>query len=243
MLFFFLSFFLISYRMPIKRYIVLSSLFSIAYSEPLINELTKTEQFHAILKSLKAAFFISFHFFKIIFSFIFTFTRLFTRPIYWILNFTWTYLIRKPLALFSYANSTLYPIILFCLAAAACGLFIGGCAGFASEAFSSVVITATWGPQSKKSTKQEDELVTESLDTKEEDEKKEMKMNRWDPGSLYHKFNKEHWKESVTTASRLSPPVLIRRMRLSSTPIRKTRKNSWNWDEDEQDLIKKSICK
>ncbi|KAG1148584.1 hypothetical protein G6F37_002521 [Rhizopus arrhizus] len=61
---------------------------------------------------------------------------------------------------------------MFCLAAVFCGLFIGGCAGFAAEAVSSIMITATWGPQPKQKKEQEeveeDESEMASIDRQSE---------------------------------------------------------------------------
>lgn len=39
-----------------------------------------------------------------------------------------------------------HPLVTFLLLAVVCGLVIGGCAGFATEAFSAFVLSSTWGP-------------------------------------------------------------------------------------------------
>lgn len=237
--------------------VCLSSLITAVRSEPLIMELSKTEQFMTILKSMKAAALMSFTFFKFIFSITYKSSRIMLSPIVWIISFSWNNLILKPLDLLLSINRTLYPITMFCLAAVCCGLFIGGCAGFAAEAFSSIVITATWGPQPKQIKEQEEEeeekvdeseigSVVSLSDYPKEDKKEteSTKSDTWDSSatssqsfSMYHQLNNRKGKESVTTARQLSPPVLIRRMKLSPTPSHSketnTRKNSWDWEEEE----------
>ncbi|CAO3688485.1 unnamed protein product [Rhizopus stolonifer] len=109
-------------------------------SDPLIHEITKTEQFLTLIHSLQAAALITFRFFQTFFAFIYQSSGLLLRPLAYMARMVW-YILKRPLELFVHVRA-LYPILLFCLVAVCCGLFIGGCAGFVSEAFSSVVITA-----------------------------------------------------------------------------------------------------
>ncbi|KAG1500398.1 hypothetical protein G6F47_001768 [Rhizopus delemar] len=95
---------------------------------------------------------------------------------------------------------------MFCLAAVFCGLFIGGCAGFAAEAVSSIMITATWGPQPKQKKEQEeveeDESEMASIDRHSEIEEPDESVQS-SSSSLFR------GKESITTARQQSQPVLI----------------------------------
>ncbi|KAI9254480.1 hypothetical protein BDA99DRAFT_518514 [Phascolomyces articulosus] len=50
-----------------------------------------------------------------------------------------------------------YPVVSFILAAIGCGLLIGFCAGFAVEAFSSMLLSATWGKPKPTLTTEEQE--------------------------------------------------------------------------------------
>lgn len=221
--------------MPIIKYtVLLCLLFSIAHSEPLTNEFIKTDQLLSILNLFKTAFILTFTFFKAISILAFKFTSIVLTPFLWIFQLSWSILVLKPLDLFLYVNRTLYPITMFCLAAVFCGLFIGGCAGFAAEAVSSIMITATWGPQPKQKKEQEeveeDESEMASIDRQSEIEEPDESVQS-SSSSLFR------GKESITTARQQSTPVLIRRMKLSST----NRKNSWDWEEDEDDSRKKYL--
>lgn len=145
---------------------------------------------------------------------------------------------------------------MFCVAAICCGMFIGGCAGFAAEAFSSILISATWGPQASKEIEHEENVeLIEGLDTQNEgltdgseDEQEENIYNHDKPSNFFgstatssasttprNKKGKEpliprveSWRDSLSTSSTASSPVLIRRMKLSSTDT----KSYWDWDED-----------
>ncbi|KAI8647847.1 hypothetical protein BD408DRAFT_332977, partial [Parasitella parasitica] len=110
---------------------------------------------------------------------------------------------------------------MFCTAAVCCGVFIGGCAGFAAEAFSSILITATWGPQAIKGVEQEENVeLVEGLAKEDGEKEKEPLIPRV-----------ESWRDSLSISSTSSSPVLIRRMKLSSTD----RKDSWEWDEETEE--------
>ncbi|KAG1084577.1 hypothetical protein G6F42_021731 [Rhizopus arrhizus] len=135
-------------------------------------------------------------------------------------------------------------------------MFIGGCAGFAAEAFSSILISATWGPQASKEIEHEEnvELIegpdaqNEGLTDGSEDEQEENIYNHDKPPNFFgstatssastpprNRKGKEpliprveSWRDSLSTSSTASSPVLIRRMKLSSTDT----KSNWDWDED-----------
>lgn len=205
------------------------------------------QQLVQIFTSLIGAIKLSFSFFHSFFYFIYKCTVTILSPILWITTNLWSSFITKPFQLFMHLAHILYPVIVFCIAAVCCGLFIGGCAGFAAEAFSSILISATWGPPVKQVVQEEEEVVLEG--SVEEEEEEEVPMHHHDNASSTHhttdsissffgqrkkekepllqKPKVEVWRDSIDT----SPPVLIRRKKLSSD-----KKNGWDWDEDEDEF-------
>ncbi|KAI9010917.1 hypothetical protein CLU79DRAFT_772584 [Phycomyces nitens] len=105
---------------------------------------------HLVVSALLSAASVAYHFFRILFSSIYRLTLALLWPVYWLARLCWTGLVVKPVLLFAHICYVLWPITLFCLVAVCCGLLIGGCAGFAAEAFSSVLISATWGTEKQK---------------------------------------------------------------------------------------------
>lgn len=211
------------------------------------------QQFIQILNTIFGAIKLTFSFFKSLFIVFYKCMATVLSPIMWLTSNLWSSFVAKPYYLFMHVARTLYPITLFCLAAICCGLFIGGCAGFAAEAFSSILISATWGPQPKVI---EEELVLmehdsetrpEETDEEEEEEaiiKSSANSSIWENSSSFfgvHQSKKkekeplvqkpkvELWRESITDSP---PPVTIRRMKLSSPHKR----SGWDWDEDEDDM-------
>ncbi|KAL0073586.1 hypothetical protein J3Q64DRAFT_1749467 [Phycomyces blakesleeanus] len=65
----------------------------------------------------------------------------------------WHTMIMRPLNYFFQGASLLFPIILYAVGAVVCGLFIGLCGGFLSEALASAVVAATWGSDNSQSKK------------------------------------------------------------------------------------------
>ncbi|KAK4512235.1 Protein kinase [Mucor velutinosus] len=224
-----------------------------------------TDGFMHIFTALSTAASLSIFFFKYLIGFIIKITMYMLSPILWLLGTCWHQFVTKPLDLLLHVLRVLYPLIMFCVAAICCGVFIGGCAGFAAEAFSSILISATWGPQATKEVEHEEDIeLVEGLDAKEEgltdgseDEQEENMYNHDKPFSFFgsttpatsssstttprHRKGKEpllprveSWRDSLSTSSTSSSPVLIRRMKLSSTD----RKSSWEWDEnsDEEEV-------
>lgn len=116
-----------------------------------------TDGIFRIFTVLNTAISLSLYFFKYLFGFIFRIVTYIISPFFWIIKFCWNQFVSKPFDLLLYVLHVLYPVLMFCLAAICCGVFIGGCAGFAAEAFSSILISATWGPQPLR-IKQEEEL-------------------------------------------------------------------------------------
>ncbi|OAD75470.1 hypothetical protein PHYBLDRAFT_166706 [Phycomyces blakesleeanus NRRL 1555(-)] len=100
---------------------------------------------YLIVSALLSAASVAYHFFRILFSSIWKLIMTLLWPVSWLVRLCWTGLVVKPAMLFAHICYVLWPITLFCLMAVLCGLVIGGCAGFAAEAFSSVLISATWG--------------------------------------------------------------------------------------------------
>ncbi|KAI8359136.1 hypothetical protein BD560DRAFT_405421 [Blakeslea trispora] len=209
-----------------------------------------------VLTALTTAASLSTVFFRSLFGFLFTFLSYVCSPFLWLLGMGWSVFVIKPFDLLSYLYHVLYPVIMFCLAAVGCGLLIGGCAGFASEALSTLLITSTWGPQhiSKKRVQPEEQ---------EEEEEEEPIMQRrlfehrpsssssttslWDSKPFFSKkqgkeplrsTRVEDWQESLSQHPRpahsrsASPPVLIRRMKMSS--INKPKSSSWDWEDDDE---------
>ncbi|KAI9480770.1 MAG: hypothetical protein EXX96DRAFT_192679 [Benjaminiella poitrasii] len=116
-------------------------------------------------------------FLKYIFNFLIQSITYTCSPFVWVLAFCWRQFITKPFNLLLYLIHVFYPVIMFCIAAMCCGIFIGGCAGFAAEAFSSILISATWGPQPPPSSQQEKKkelaLFTNENELEEEEEEVE----------------------------------------------------------------------
>lgn len=66
-------------------------------------------------------------------------------PAIWLASWCWHWLLAPPLAWVMHVLHVMYPVLMYCLAAVCCGLIMGGCAGFAAEALSSLTVAATWG--------------------------------------------------------------------------------------------------
>ncbi|CAO3612475.1 unnamed protein product [Cunninghamella blakesleeana] len=64
-------------------------------------------------------------------------------PFYLLISF----FILRPLWFIIHVCQILYPVFIYLFAAVVIGLIIGLCAGFTSEALSTIIINATWGPQ------------------------------------------------------------------------------------------------
>lgn len=199
-----------------------------------------------IFTALSTAASLSIFFFKYLIGFMIRITMYLISPLIWLFSTCWHQFVTKPLDLFLHVLHVLYPVIMFCVAAICCGIFIGGCAGFAAEAFSSILISATWGPQPSKGIEQEKtvELVDRNegfTDESDIEEEEQENINNQPPnffGSTKIKKGKEpliprveSWRDSLSTSSTSSSPVLIRRKKLST----KDRKNSWEWDEDTEE--------
>ncbi|CAO3655447.1 unnamed protein product [Mucor hiemalis] len=243
------------------------------------------QQLLQLFSSLSRAIQLALTFFKSMFSFFMTCISTASFPFLWIASSLWSQFVVKPFDLFMHVVQFLYPVILFCFAAVCCGLFIGGCAGFAAEACSSLLISATWGPQPQAEEVHEESVVEESLlDNKDDDDfstthdenegdafrgrhssmssgshrelpsmltstassiwessssffgmhpptsppasanSKKMSKRALEKEPLIQPPKVEAWRDSI------SPPVLIRRKKLSPT------KDNWEWDEDEDDI-------
>lgn len=210
------------------------------------------QQFIQILHTIIGAIKLSCSFFKSLFFLVYKCMTTVLSPIMWLTNNLWAGFVAKPYHLFMHVARVLYPVTLFCAAAIFCGLFIGGCAGFAAEAFSSILISATWGPQPKVIEEEglllvEDDDVKRPEETDEEEDEHIIKSSKsssiWENSSSFfgvHQHKKkekeplvqkpkvELWRESIVDSP---PPVMIRRMKLSSSH----KKSGWDWD-DEDDM-------
>ncbi|KAI7849396.1 hypothetical protein BDC45DRAFT_520675 [Circinella umbellata] len=100
------------------------------------------------------------------------------------------------------------PVVSFILVAIGCGLLIGGCAGFAVEAFSSMLLSATWGKQTKKIStevndeqqeEQEDPLVlsTELNNSDPLSYKRQAKFDEFSNDEYYEEENDHNINEAV----------------------------------------------
>jgi hypothetical protein len=204
-----------------------------------------------IVTALSTAVSLSVSFFKYLFGFVINVIQYLFAPFSWLFSTLWSQLVTKPFALFLHVMHILYPVLMFCVAAIGCGLFIGGCAGFAAEAFSNLLITATWGPQPKEKQPEDVVYIQEAtipehpLDIDTEDDEP---SHLTSPSSFFgtkKKSRKAQGKQPMNNNSSSncssrssSPPVVIRRMKLSSTESHSStrrRKNSWQWDEEEED--------
>lgn len=202
-----------------------------------------TDGLFRIFTVLSTAASLSLYFFKYLFGFLFQIIVYIVSPFIWIIQFCWHQFITKPFDLLLYVLHMLYPVLMFCFAAICCGIFIGGCAGFAAEAFSSILITATWGPQPKPAP-EEEELLLEQPPQEEEETVPTFNSHIDSRSSSISSKGKEpfnsHWRDSFSSSSSIpsSHPALIRRMKLSSTedeerPKMKSRTNSWEWEEED----------
>ncbi|KAI8087022.1 uncharacterized protein B0P05DRAFT_533389 [Gilbertella persicaria] len=206
--------------------------------------------FMHMLSTLYTAASLSVFFFKHLFGFLYTCVCYTCLPFLWLLRACWTHFVIKPLDMCLYVFHVLYPVIMFCLAAMGCGLFIGGCAGFAAEACSSLLISATWGPQPKQIKQAEPNVEQEPIPRRALDHRPSSSSSTtslWDSRPFSSKGKEplrsprvEDWRDSLSQQSyssprsrSSSPPVLIRRMKLSST----NKSSSWDWEDDEDDLF------
>ncbi|KAI8353284.1 hypothetical protein EDC96DRAFT_447290 [Choanephora cucurbitarum] len=130
---------------------------------------------------------------------------------------------------------------MFCLAAVGCGLFIGGCAGFASEALSTLLITTTWGPQpipKQIIVEEQEEDIRPRRQFEHRPSSSSSTTSVWDNKPFFSKkqgkepLRVEDWQESLSRPRSASPPVLIRRMKMSS--IHKPKSSSWDWEDDDE---------
>ncbi|OBZ87754.1 hypothetical protein A0J61_04194 [Choanephora cucurbitarum] len=203
-----------------------------------------------ILTALTTAASLSTVFFRSLFSFLFSCLSYLCSPFLWLLRACWSVFLIRPLDLLFYLYSVFYPVIMFCLAAVGCGLFIGGCAGFASEALSTLLITTTWGPQptSKQIPTEDEEEEEEPIRPRRQFEHRPSSSSSttsiWDNKPFFSKkqgkeplrpTRVEDWQESLSRpiqSRSASPPVLIRRMKMSS--INKPKSSSWDWEDDDE---------
>ncbi|KAI8876202.1 hypothetical protein K501DRAFT_289016, partial [Backusella circina FSU 941] len=141
-----------------KKQLLILLLFKHIYASP---ETTDTEpSFTLTLSSLTHAASISYRFFGTLFYYLFKLCMFLLSPLIYLLEFLWRQLVIKPYALAAHVAHLLYPVTMFCLAAVVCGAVIGGFAGFAAEACSSLIISATWGPEAaEKKTKKIKQVI------------------------------------------------------------------------------------
>lgn len=69
----------------------------------------------------------------------------------WPIRITWRGMAYVPHSLINLIDRT-YPVVTFTLLAVGCGVVMGGCAGFAIEVFTSMMVSATWGDKHKTTT-------------------------------------------------------------------------------------------
>lgn len=108
-----------------------------------------TQYGYLVYRALVGAAFLAFTFFSYLFFGIYKIVYYILWPVVWVILACWNNFVMKPFTLCIHVAHIFYPVAMFCLAAVLCGLVIGGCAGFAAEAFSSLLITATWGTEKK----------------------------------------------------------------------------------------------
>ncbi|KAI9007480.1 hypothetical protein CLU79DRAFT_778531 [Phycomyces nitens] len=82
---------------------------------------------------------------RAIFSLTYTIVATPFRYLFLLASALWQVIVMKPLNYLFQGASLLFPIILYAVGAVVCGLFIGLCGGFLSEALASAVVAATWG--------------------------------------------------------------------------------------------------
>lgn len=210
-----------------------------------INTAASTDKIVHIITALSTAVSLSISFLKYLFGCVIYIIQYMLTPFSYLFSTMWSLLVMKPFALFLHVMHTLYPVLVFCAAAIGCGVFIGGCAGFAAEAFSNLLIAATWGPQPKeKDTRGQDELVYTADTASEHPVDSEDDEPNQSPFFSSKKSKKALGKEpmiprtsnSHCSSRSSSPPVIIRKIKLSPMDITTgRRKNSWQWDEEEEE--------
>ncbi|ORY98074.1 hypothetical protein BCR43DRAFT_490822 [Syncephalastrum racemosum] len=187
-------------------------------------------------------------FFRFLLSILWSGIVLAFSPFVWTISLLWETLIAKPFDLFLHIVRVLYPVAMFSLAAVGCGLVIGGMAGFAAEAFSSICITATWGADAEKKSRlaaqarPADHLLEQSEPVYVDDEYEEEE----EYGDEYMS-EKPSWQAALGSSSKGkeplrrgwtdSPAESSRRTSVSSGLV-PDRQDEWDWaDEDDEDTF------
>ncbi|KAI8993558.1 hypothetical protein BDB01DRAFT_832353 [Pilobolus umbonatus] len=159
-------------------------------------------------------------------------------PFLYIFSVLWHVFVKIPFTYFMHVIEVVYPVLLFCLAAIVCGVVIGGFAGFAAEAMSALLISATWGTHSpKKEVMVEEEESEDDADGIDEDDTSSFNTHSESSRNEEHKKNEtepmraEKWHDLFSPAG--DTPVLIHRMRMTSDAGQRRRDAGWDWDEDD----------
>lgn len=184
-------------------------------------------------------------FFRFLLSMLWSGVVLAFSPFVWTFSLLWDTLIAKPFDLFLHIARVLYPVALFSLAAVGCGLVIGGMAGFAAEAFSSICITATWGAEAEKKSRlasqapPSDHLLEQSEPVYVDDDYEEEGVYGED-----YLEEKSSWQTAVRSSIKGKEP--LRRGWVDSpaessgrtsvsSGLLPDRQDEWDWAEDDEE--------
>ncbi|KAI8377462.1 uncharacterized protein BYT42DRAFT_614146 [Radiomyces spectabilis] len=201
-------------------------------------------------------------FFSLFFRILYTVGSWIVWPLFCLMRGLWQSFIVKPVAWSMHLFYTFYPVIMFCFAAVACGLIIGGFAGFAAEAFSSILIAATWGaPAAKRNqlpattSDQDGSIYSSDRENIEEDEEVQV-LTMSSKSSVFESDREKDgfrtptqrrpstplhqrtspWRQPLSRRSSSSSASYFRPSRtLSSARKRFNSQETWHWSDEEED--------
>lgn len=129
---------------------------------------------------------------------------------------------------------TLYPILFYLLIVVGCGALIGGCAGFAVEAFSAMLLSATWGSDKSKTRRQGADDNDDATMEKNDDEAERRRQS-------------EEEDEEAETDQRDVQHFQLRNVERKSSVSTADADYEWTWhsedDEDPKAYIERTLLR
>ena len=132
---------------------------------------------------------LAFSFFRLVGICVYKIISTLLLPVYYLISFCWRNMVTRPFALLMNIGHTLYPVLMYCIAAICCGTLIGGCAGFAAEAIASFTISTTWGRSSSSSSQQQQQQIRQRRSRRRQRQPFNKSMN--EGGSYYDYLNED----------------------------------------------------
>lgn len=114
----------------------------------------------------------------------------------------------------------IYPVLVYLLIVIGCGALIGGCAGFAVEAFSAMLLSATWGIDKPKKESQDDVQQTDSSTQQERADAEEVQTVE-EEEDVYYFY--------------LQSPRLSTDRKSSISTTAADADDEWNWHSEENE--------